>query len=49
MELGRGDNLTDAFKELEGNEELDKELAALKARVKAPEPKKAAPKKAAKK
>lgn len=49
MELGRTENLNDAFKNIEGNEALDKELAALKAKVKGPAAPKAAPKKAAKK
>lgn len=49
MDLGRTENLSDAFKGLEGDEELEKELAALKAKVKAPASPKAAPKKTAKK
>ncbi len=44
LELGRTESLHDAFKNLEGNEELDKELAALKAKVKTPAAPKVAPK-----
>lgn len=51
MDLGRSENLTEAFSNLEGDEELDKELAALKAKVKGKpavsSTPKAAPKKAA--
>lgn len=49
LDIGRGENLSDAFKSLEGNEELDKELAALKAKVKGPAAPKAEAKKTAKK
>ena len=49
MEIGRSETLNEAFKNIEGNEALDKELAALKAKVKGPSAPKAAPKKAAKK
>lgn len=49
LDLGRTESLTEAFKSIEGDEGLEKELAALKAKVKGPTTPKAAPKKAANK
>ncbi|NVJ98724.1 MAG: phage shock protein PspA [Alphaproteobacteria bacterium] len=49
MALGRGETLEDAFKELESNDEIDQELAALKAKAAGGSQKKAPAKKSASK
>lgn len=49
MAIGRGENLEDAFKELEANDEIEQELAAMKAKAAGTTAKKAPAKKSASK
>lgn len=49
MVIGRGENLEDAFKELETNDEIEQELAAMKAKASGPAAKKTPAKKTASK